>query len=452
GCDLLEPWCIHDNQQKKFISGYSGAHSACGIMDELQRLKDTVRIHIDSIQNELHTLSRDIWSHPELAGDETRAHDTLVRFFSQRGGAWTVEDHFKLPTAFRASWGPVGAEAGKPVLNVGFLCEYDALPDIGHACGHNLIAEVGAAAAVGLKAALEGQSELPVSVKITVLGTPAEEAIGGKIDLIQAGAFSDLDLVFMAHPAQQDASFLPTVTIEEVAVKYHGKASHASAYPWEGVNALDAAVLAYNNLSALRQQLKPEWKLHGIIKNGGVKPKIIPAYTELEFYLRTPLLRDLVDLKAKAEACFRAAALATGCQVEIIYPTHTYYNILPNATLANLYESNGKTLGIEFSEQPDVFSGSTDFGNVSFIVPGIHPFFSIGSAALNHTEEYTEAAGAERAQLFTLRTATALAMTAVDVVCCPDLLQQMREDFSRAKLKQEREVTPGQKALLRRMR
>uniref|UniRef100_A0A3P9HRU6 Peptidase M20 domain-containing protein 2 n=1 Tax=Oryzias latipes TaxID=8090 RepID=A0A3P9HRU6_ORYLA len=352
-------------------------------MEKLQQMKDTLQIHIDSIQDELNSLSQDIWSHPELAGNETKAHDRLVRFFSQRDGAWTVESHFKLPTAFRASWGPVGGgpKEGNTVLNVGFLCEYDALPDLGHACGHNLIAEVGAAAAVGLKAALDD--------------------------------------------------------ISVVTVKYHGKASHASAYPWEGVNALDAAVLAYNNLSALRQQLKPEWRLHGIIKNGGVKPNIIPAYAELEFYLRTPLLKDLLNLKAKAEACFRAAALATGCQVEIIYPSHTYYNILPNATLANLYESNGKTLGIEFPEQPDFFSGSTDFGNVSFIVPGIHAFFSIGSAALNHTKEYTEAAGAEKAQLFTLRTAKALAMTAVDVVCRPDLLQQTREDFSRAKLKQE---------------
>ncbi|MEQ2195415.1 hypothetical protein XENOCAPTIV_012441, partial [Xenoophorus captivus] len=141
---------------------------------------------------------------------------------------------------------------------------------------------------------------------ITVLGTPAEEAIGGKIDLIRAGAFTDVDLIFMAHPAQQNAPFLPTITIAEVSVKYHGKASQASAYPWEGVNALDAAVLAYSNLSVLRQQLKPEWRLHG------VKPNIIPAYFELEFYLRTPQLRDLWELKAKAEACFRAAALVTG--------------------------------------------------------------------------------------------------------------------------------------------
>ncbi|XP_070834857.1 peptidase M20 domain-containing protein 2-like [Chaetodon trifascialis] len=403
-------------------------------MEGGQQMKDALQRCIDARKEELHSLSRDIWSRPELALNETYAHDRLVRFFSE-DPTWTVETHYKLPTAFRASWG--GGGEGEQGLNVAFLCEYDALPGIGHACGHNLIAEVGAAAAVGLKAALENQTDLPVTVKITVLGTPAEEDVGGKIDLIQAGAFADVDLVFMAHPAQQDASFLPTVALDGVTVKYHGKASHASAYPWEGVNALDAAVLAYNNLSALRQQLKPEWRLHGIIKHGGVKPNIIPAYTELEFYMRTPLVQDLCELKAKAEACFRAAAVATGCRVEIIYPGPAYYNILPNATLANLYENNGKALGIQFPEQPASFSGSTDFGNVSFVVPGIHPFFYICTDALNHTEEYTEAAGAEKAQLFTLRTAKALAMTAVDAVCCPALLRQVREDFRLAKLKQE---------------
>ncbi|XP_070698877.1 peptidase M20 domain-containing protein 2-like [Pempheris klunzingeri] len=404
-------------------------------MASRQQMKDALQRCIDAHKEELHSLSHDIWSRPELAGNEAHAHDRLVRFFS-RDQTWTVQSHYKLPTAFRASWGPVGG--GEAELNVGFLCEYDALPGIGHACGHNLISEVGAAAAVGMKAALETQTDPPVPVQITVLGTPAEESLGGKIDLIKAGAFADIDLVFMAHPAQQDASFLPCIALDEVSVKYHGKASHASAYPWEGVNALDAAVLAYNNLSALRQQLKPEWRLHGIIKHGGVKPNIIPAYTELEFYMRTPLVKDLCDLKAKAEACFRAAAVATGCQVEITYPAHAYYNILPNATLANLYETNGKALGIQFAEQPGNFSGSTDFGNVSFIVPGIHPFFYICTDAFNHTEEYTEAAGAEKAQLFTLRTAKALAMTAVDVACCPALLRQVREDFSLAKLKQEK--------------
>ncbi|XP_074547726.1 peptidase M20 domain-containing protein 2-like [Halichoeres trimaculatus] len=406
-------------------------------MEKRQQMKEDLQLFIDDQKNELYSVSQDIWSRPELAGEETHAHDRLVHFFTQ-DRAWTIESHYTLQTAFRASWGPVGGVKGDPVLNVGFLCEYDALPDIGHGCGHNLIAEVGAAAAVGLKAALGNQTELPIPVKITVLGTPAEEDIGGKIDLIKAGAFSDIDLVFMAHPAQQDVSFLPCVALTEVSVKYHGKASHASAYPWEGVNALDAAVLAYNNISVLRQQLKPDWRLHGIIKHGGVKPNIIPDFTELQFYLRTPLLKDLCVLKEKAVACFRAAAVATGCEVEVTFPGPEYHNILPNATLANLYENNGRSLGMEFVEQPANFSGSTDFGNVSSVLPGIHPFFYICTEAFNHTKEYTEAAGAEKAQSFTLRTAKALAMTAVDVVCCPDLLRQVREDFRLVKLRETR--------------
>ncbi|XP_029350179.1 peptidase M20 domain-containing protein 2-like [Echeneis naucrates] len=175
-----------------------------------------------------------------------------------------------------------------------------------------------------------------------------------------------------------------------------------------------------------------------IIKRAGEKPNIIPAYSELAFYLRAPLVKDFCELKLKAEACFRAAAVATGCQVEITYPFNPYFNILPNATLANLYEENGKALGIEFPEQLANFSGSTNFGNVSFILPGIHPFFYIGTDAFNHTEEFIDAAGAEKAQLFTLRTAKALAMTAVDVLCCPDLLKQVRQDFRLAEQKQEK--------------
>ncbi|KAL0969556.1 hypothetical protein UPYG_G00229060 [Umbra pygmaea] len=404
------------------------------------QLKHNVGQCIDEIQEKLFDVSQDIWRFSELAYGEKQSHDRLVRFLSD-DNVWDVESHYVLPTAFRATWGPFGGKESDKALHVGFLCEYDALPDIGHACGHNLIAEVGVAAAFGLADGLRRESAegCPQRVKVTVLGTPAEEDGGGKVDLILAGAFKDIDVVFMAHPFQKDHAFLPCVSLTDLTVKYHGKASHAAGYPWEGVNALDAAVLAYSSLSVLRQQLKPDWRIHGIIKHGGVKPNIIPAYTELDFYLRTPLVRDLAEFKAKAEACFRSAAMATGCQVEISYPNHTYANILPNTTLTQLYEENGRALGIEFAEEQSNFSGSTDFGNVSFVLPGIHSFFYIGSDALNHTEDFTTASGAEQAQFYTLRTAKALAMTAVDLLCCPDLFHKVREDFSAAKLKQDQE-------------
>ncbi|XP_066850642.1 xaa-Arg dipeptidase [Anser cygnoides] len=417
----------------------------------LEELKQRACEGVELNAARLGALSRSIWSRPELAYEEHHAHDALTGFFASGelpGAAWAVRPRYKLGTAFRAEWGTAGPRGPRAPLRLAFLCEYDALPGIGHACGHNLIAEVGAAAALGLKAALESLPQpAPVAVQIAVLGTPAEEQGGGKIDLINAGAFDDLDVVFMAHPSQENAAYLPDVAEHDVTVKYYGKASHAAAYPWEGVNALDAAVLAYNNLSVLRQQMKPTWRVHGIIKNGGVKPNIIPSYTELEFYLRAPSMKDLSVLTEKVENCFKAAALATGCRVEIKGGENDYYNVLPNKSLEKVYKENGKKLGIEFISEDSILnglSGSTDFGNVTFVVPGLHPYFYIGSDALNHTEQYTEAAGSQNAQFYALRTAKALAMTALDVIFKPDLLEQVREDFRQVKLKEEGQLNPAE--------
>nr|KAF6363437.1 peptidase M20 domain containing 2 [Pipistrellus kuhlii] len=411
-------------------------------LELLEQLKLRAAERIDEAAGRLGALSRAIWSEPELAYAEHRAHRLLTRFFQgeRPAAAWAVQPHYGLPTAFRAEWAPPGAASAASPLQLAFLCEYDALPGIGHACGHNLIAEVGAAAALGVQGALESLPGPPPPVKVIVLGTPAEEEGGGKIDLIEAGAFKNLDVVFMAHPSQENAAYLPDVAEHDVTVKYYGKASHAAAYPWEGVNALDAAVLAYNNLSVLRQQMKPAWRVHGIIKHGGVKPNIIPSYSELIYYFRAPSMKELPVLTKKAEDCFRAAAWATGCTVEIKGGAHDYYNVLPNKSLWKAYIENGEKLGIEFISEDDavlnVSSGSTDFGNVSFVVPGIHPYFYIGSDALNHTEQYTEAAGSQEAQFYTLRTAKALAMTALDVIFKPELLERIREDFKR-KLQEE---------------
>ncbi|TSL47589.1 Peptidase M20 domain-containing protein 2 [Bagarius yarrelli] len=406
--------------------------------EKLQALKKQACASIDETKDKLHQLADAIWRHPELAFEERQAHDTLVRFFTQEKG-WTVDAHYKLETAFRATWGPVGGGQGESLVNVGFLCEYDALPAIGHACGHNLIAETGAAAALGLRAALESGEAWPMPIKVTVLGTPAEEDEGGKIDLLREGAFEDLDVVFMAHPSQEDATYIPDVAEHDVVIKYHGRASHASAYPWEGVNALDAAVMAYTNVSVLRQQLKPDWRIHGIIRHGGVKPNIIPDYSELEYYLRTPSYRDLPSIKAKVEACFQAAALATGCTVELLFARNQFYEIVRNHTLEDLYEKNGKSLGMNFITVKNS-SGSTDFGNVTHAVPGIHPYFYIGSEALNHTPEYTAASGAAEAQFYTLRTAKALAMTALDVLFSPGALDKVKQEFKEAKSREEKET------------
>ncbi|XP_019510541.1 PREDICTED: peptidase M20 domain-containing protein 2 [Hipposideros armiger] len=224
-----------------------------------------------------------------------------------------------------------------------------------------------------------------------------------------------------------------------VTVKYYGKASHAAAYPWEGVNALDAAVLAYNNLSVLRQQMKPTWRVHGM----NVKYLICKQLSGLSLWK---------ELRTKPGFCYglflvtddryllkRLCNFWRKCYVEIKGGAHDYYNVLPNKSLWKAYVENGEKLGIEFISEDAVLngsSGSTDFGNVSFVVPGIHPYFYIGSDALNHTEQYTEAAGSQEAQFYTLRTAKALAMTALDVIFKPELLERIREDF-KLKLQEE---------------
>nr|XP_056712171.1 xaa-Arg dipeptidase-like [Euleptes europaea] len=404
----------------------------------LEELKRRAGEGIEASSSALGELGRAIWSRPELAYEERQAHAALTRFFAARP-AWAVQPAYKLETAFRADWAWAwpGAEPPAAPLRLAFLCEYDALPGLGHACGHNLIAQVGAAAALGLQAALEGLAPRGPAVQVTVLGTPAEEVGGGKVQLIETGAFDNLDVVFMAHPFQKDMPYMPALANHHVIVKYYGKASHAAAYPWEGINALDAAVLAYNNLSVLRQQMKPAWRVHGVIKQGGEIANIIPSCSELEFFLRTPLLKDLPVLTDKAESCFKAAALATGCKIELKTACPDYYNVLPNKSLQQTYMENGKSLGMEFLDQMSSFSGSTDFGNVSHVVPGIHAYFYIGSDALNHTEQFTEAAGSKVAQQYALRTAKALAMTAVDVLFRPGLLERVREDFRQAKQEEQ---------------
>ena len=282
---------------------------------------------IDASSQELYELSSEIWRNPELGFEEYKAHELLTSFLEKKGFA--VERSFTgIETAFRATFG-----SGRP--NVCVICEYDALPEIGHACGHNLIAEAGVAAGLGLKAALES-GDAPKG-RVTVLGTPAEEGEGGKINLIDNGAFEDVDIAMMVHPSPTSIITPGFLALKQLSVAYTGKASHAGAFPWEGINALDAAVLAYNSISVLRQQMKPTWRVHGVALNGGTDPAVIPDETHLLYYIRTPMKSELNTLERKVVACFQAAAKATGCQVEIKQKGATFEDLLSNDVLGHLY-------------------------------------------------------------------------------------------------------------------
>ncbi len=294
------------------------------------------------------------------------------------------------------------------------ICEYDALPDIGHACGHNLIAEAGIATGLAIKAFIESQTA-GFSGTVTVMGTPAEESIGGKAILIEKGAFNDIDIAVMAHPTPYEIAMPKFLCISDFEVTFKGKAAHAAAFPWEGINALDAAVLAYTNISALRQQMKPTWRVHGIFTDGGAKPNIIPEKASLYYYVRCETNKELGVLKEKVILCCSGAAKATGCSYEVKSVGHTYENLKSNEVLAKKYIHHMKNLGVEVELAGDS-QGSTDMGNVSHVVPSIHPLYMIHSDGSNHTRKFTEATNTQSAHEKTLTVAKALALVCIDVL------------------------------------
>ncbi|XP_031574744.1 peptidase M20 domain-containing protein 2-like [Actinia tenebrosa] len=395
-------------------------------MADASRLKKIACEAIDNHAQALRQINRKIWEKPELSFKESFAHDVLTGFLESEG--FQVTRKWTLETAFG---GQSGGDSGPCI---GVISEYDALPEVGHACGHNLIAESGIAAAIGIKAALAATDNKLGRVR--VLGTPAEEGGGGKVLMIKNGCFKDVDFCMMVHPCPTDST-VPSVLARETAfVTYKGYAAHAAAFPWEGINALDAAVMAYNSVSAMRQQMKPTWRVHGVICEGGVKPNIIPDKTRLEFFFRAPTDGEIDELKQKLAGCFEGAAKATGCTADIEFGNSQYYsNLESNPTMASLYQKNAETLGIQFpslAEQKAKVLGSTDMGNVSHVIPSIHPIYSIDSMAVNHSYAFTAAAGTDVAHDKTLIAAKAMAMTAVDLFCSQDLREQAKQEFTKA--------------------
>ncbi len=372
---------------------------------------------IDAASSDLRALSLEIHANPELNFEETRAHQILTDYLEEHG--FDVErGAYEMPTAFAARAG-----SGEPVVAV--LCEYDALPSIGHACGHNLIAIAGLAVGLALKQVLaDGEGS------VVVLGTPAEEGGGGKVEMIERGAFRDLDVAMMLHPSSQDAAAPAVNALHSLEVEFFGHNAHAAASPWDGLNALDALVHAYNGISLLRQQMPLDSRVHGVFTDAGEKANIIPAHSAANFLVRAKDGPSLTRLRERVIACFEAAATATGCRLEYRWVGHPYDHMANNAPMTEAYVANALALGHDLAEPPPGFPGfSTDMGNVSHELPSIHPIFGLHTAASNHTPEFTEAAATEEAHAATILAAKALAMTAIDVCTDPDMLARVREDF-----------------------
>jgi amidohydrolase len=376
---------------------------------------------------ELDALSRRIHGHPEVGFLEVEAAGWLGSYLQAHG--YRLEREVGgVTTAFRAT---LGAGEGGPT--VALLAEYDALPSIGHGCGHNLIA----AAAVGAAAILAAARRGDTRGRIQVIGTPAEEGGGGKIALLDAGVFRGVDAALMIHPLSRTRIHEELLGRSKLTVQFSGKPAHAAAYPDEGVNALDAMVLHLQGISALRQQLRPSARVHGIVTHGGDAPNIIPEHTAAVFYVRARSREYLREVVARFRACAEGAARATGCQVTVTPEPFIYDPLRANPPLAERFRAHLAAVGVEEDPAPPRPAlASSDVGNVSQALPTIHPWIGIlppGAADVPiHTREFRDAAATDHAHARMRAAACALALTARDVLADTDLLPAARAAFEPA--------------------
>ncbi len=390
-------------------------------MVDISDLKRRVIQEIDARRQELIDLSLRLHANPEVAFEEVKSAGFLCDYLEANG--FQVERGIcQIATAFRASFG-----SGQPP-RVAFLAEYDALPGVGHGCGHNIIGTASAAAGVALKG-LVGET----GGTVLVIGTPAEEAAGGKVYLAARGAFDGLDCAMLVHPGSRDTAVAYALACLELDVEFEGRAAHAAARPEAGLNALDAMVAAFVNIGLLRQQLRDSARVHGIITDGGQAVNVIPQHTAAKLLLRAEE-DDYLDqtLKPKVLACFQGAAEATGCRLTYRWGEESRYRTMrTNLALAEAYRANIEALGRKVVEQESRRSmGSTDMGNVSHLVPAIHPSIAIAPPDVPvHTEEFREIAASDLGHQGLLDSAKALAMTGLDVLTNESLRRRMWQEF-----------------------
>src|SRR6266542_6028783 len=367
-------------------------------------VKERARRRVGAARGELVALSRRIHGAPELAFEEEQACAWLCEALDGAGFAVEAGVH-GLPTAFRA-------RTGSGPLRLVVCAEYDALPGVGHACGHNLIA----AMAVGAGLALAEVAD-DLGIEVIVLGTPAEETGGGKVIMLERGAFADAHAAMMVHPAPFELAAMPVIASTQFDVHYTGKEAHAAAYPDLGINAADALVVAQTAIGLLRQHLRPSDRVHGIVTKGGDAPNIVPARTEGTWLVRAHDLDELEEVEAKVRRCFEAGALATGAELELSPDHPPYAEMHHDAGLAAAYRRNAEALGRRFLEARELerVAGSTDMGNVSLALTSIHPSIAIDSLpAVNHQPEFTAHCVTQAGDRAVLDGAIAMAWTAID--------------------------------------
>jgi amidohydrolase len=379
-------------------------------------LRAGVRAAVDELGDELVALSRDLHAHPETSFEEHRSVQVVADLLKRHGHE--AEIGTALPTDLRATSG-----AGGP--HIGILAEYDALPGIGHGCGHNVICSTAVGAFLGLAGRAPG--------RVTLFGTPAEEGGGGKETMARAGMFADVDAVVMLHPFSHDVAMHPFLGRRQVEMVFHGVAAHASAQPFMGRNALDAAVSAYTGVAALRQHLPSSDRLHGTFTDGGARPNVVPERAALMFYVRSMEPETLRDLARRVEEIAHGAARMHGCTVDLAWDEKpAYLPIRQNTALAGRWAANQAERGrtpLAPGIVPEFLTGSTDLGNLSYRMPAIHPMLAIaGPTAALHTVGFAEAAGV--ADDGVRDGADGLALTALDYLADESLRTAVHEEFA----------------------
>jgi len=390
--------------------------------------REEVWAAVDELASGLVELGRKLHARPEVAFREFFATELLSGFLREAGFR-TISPWCGLETAFCAFWPSEGKQqAEKPAPAVAYLAEYDALPDLGHACGHNLIAaaSVGAGAALAAVAGDKG--------RVLVLGTPAEEGGGGKVRLAEAGAFAGLDAALMFHPSCRTQLVRRSLAMVALEVSYHGRAAHAAAAPHLGRNALDGVVLAFSGIGALRQQLRDEVRIHGVITAGGKAPNVIPDFAAASFMVRALDEAYLAEVVRRVEGCLRGAAEASGTEVHIQRIGPAYAPFRPNYPLVEVFRRELALVGVEEAAGADEYEGmaSTDVGNVSQLLPTLHPEVAICREDVpGHSPEFAAAANTAEAYEVMLRVCKALASTGLAVLSDGKLRKRMWKEFRR---------------------
>ena len=383
-------------------------------------MKNKVLDLTNKLAPELNELSLEIYNNPELGYEEYKACKLHTDLLSKYG--FNVQDNFSgIETGFKAEY-----KSSKEGITVAFMAEYDALPVIGHGCAHNILGAVSTGAGIVLKQIID-----EIGGTVIVFGTPAEETSGAKVAYVENHEFDNVDIAMMAHPGSDYTMSGTSLALEPVQFEFFGKTAHAAASPEKGVNALDAAIQTFNSINALREHMKSDSRVHGVILDGGKAANVVPDYSKSQFYVRSTSKTYNLELLEKIKNCARGAALATGCELKITKYEYNYDNMVTNQTLSHVFNNNiYKFAGIEMKE-PSKSTGSIDAGQVSQVCPTIHPYFDITNdkSIAGHTREMASCSLSDYAKEQMKNTIAALVLTAAEVIENKDLYEKIKYEF-----------------------